>query len=211
MLAFDFLLQQGRWRQHYAADLRQPVTGLVGPSGSGKTTLLQALVGLRRPQQGWIEFQQQCWFDRERGIDVPSRQRQVGLVFQDNPLFPHLSVRQNLLYGYRLRTKQQRRFAPEAIIELLEIEQLLSRFPARLSGGERQRVGLGRAILASPQLLLLDEPLSGLDRPRRERILSFLCRIRDELQMPMILVSHDPEQIEQLTQHILTLTGGDQD
>lgn len=184
------------------------VTGILGASGAGKSTLLKVLAGLLKPQQGRIDFNGQCFFDSQTRTFMPSYQRHVGLVFQDGQLFPHLSVQQNLLYGYRHLKPAQRRFELAQIVSLLEIESLIDRRTTQLSGGEAQRVALGRALLYSPQLLLLDEPLSALDVRLKQQILPFFARIRDEIHMPMIYVTHQPAELEFLGAHVLYMQQG---
>ncbi|RYY79468.1 MAG: ATP-binding cassette domain-containing protein [Moraxellaceae bacterium] len=184
------------------------VVGILGASGAGKSTLLKVLAGLLKPQQGRIDFNGQSFFDSQTRTFMPSYQRHVGLVFQDGQLFPHLSVQQNLLYGYRHLKPAQRRFELAQIVALLEIEALIDRRTTELSGGEAQRVALGRALLYSPQLLLLDEPLSALDVRLKQQILPFFARIRDEIHMPMIYVTHQPAELEFLGAQILHMQHG---
>lgn len=190
------------------AKSQNQVTGILGASGAGKSTLLKVLAGLLKPQQGRINFDGQVFFDSQTRTFMPSYQRHVGLVFQDGQLFPHLSVQQNLLYGYRHLKPAQRRFELAQIIALLEIEPLINRRITQLSGGEAQRVALGRALLYSPRLLLLDEPLSALDARLKQQILPFFARIRDEIQIPMIYVTHQPQELEFLQADILHMAQG---
>jgi len=172
---------------------------LTGPSGTGKTTALNALAGLSRPSRLRLEVEGSVIVDTVNGFFPPAHRRRIGYVFQDQRLFPHLTVWQNLIYG--------RRFTPrppemEPIIRMLDLQALLGRFPSTLSGGEARRVAIGRALCADPRLLLLDEPFSGLDKGRRAALIPYLLRLRDETGLPMILVSHDPRDIEAI--------GGDQ-
>ncbi|WP_076878146.1 ATP-binding cassette domain-containing protein [Alkanindiges hydrocarboniclasticus] len=190
------------------AKSQNQVTGILGASGAGKSTLLKVLAGLLKPQQGRINFDGQVFFDNQTRTFMPSYQRHVGLVFQDGQLFPHLSVQQNLLYGYRHLKPAQRRFELAQIVELLEIGSLIERRVTQLSGGEAQRVALGRALLYSPRLLLLDEPLSALDTRLKQQILPFFARIRDEIQIPMIYVTHQPQELEFLQADILHMAQG---
>ncbi len=166
-----------------------PVTALFGPSGSGKTSLLDVIAGLRRPQSGLIQQGSNTLTDVSKSLFVPPRQRGIGYVPQDLALFPHMSVRQNLAYGQRQRAGG--RLSLEHVADTLEIQPLLARSIRQLSGGEQQRVALARALLASPDLLLLDEPLASLDLPLKQKILPYLARIRDEFRIPMIYVTHD--------------------
>ncbi len=184
------------------------VTAVFGPSGSGKTTLLNMVSGLMRPDVGEICVDDVVLFSSDKGVDLPPEQRRVGYVFQDDLLFPHLTVRQNLLFGYRLLSHGERRFELAAIVDLLGLSPLLERYSVHLSGGERQRVALGRAILASPRLLVLDEPLSSLDQGLKDRIIPYLRHIRSELHIPMLYVSHSVAEILQLTGQVIVLKNG---
>ena len=208
MLALDLELRRGTFVLQGRLTLEQPVSGLFGPSGCGKSTLLRAIAGLIRPQSGFIDLDGAPLFDARRGIDLPPHRRRVGLVFQDSQLFPHLSVERNLLYGFTLLPPADRRYAPARIGELLDSGPLLRRRPRHLSGGERQRVALGRSLLASPRLLLLDEPLAALDEGRKQQILPFLRRVRDELRLPMLYVSHAINEILYLTPHLAVMDHG---
>ena len=207
MLEVDIRLRRGEHEMAFKLDVDAPVSGVFGPSGSGKSTLLHCVSGLLRPDSGRMVLNGEALFDAAAGRYLPPHRRHVGLVFQDAQLFPHLSVRDNLLYGYRRLAPQQRRFELGPVAELLEIGELLERRPGQLSGGQKQRVALGRALLYSPQLLLLDEPLSALDERLKRQILPFLRRIRDLAQIPMLYVSHSLDEILYLTQ---TLTLVDQ-
>ncbi len=181
------------------------VTALFGPSGAGKTTLLHCIAGLLTPDDGVVELAGETLFDSSRGVNRPSERRGLGYVFQDMRLFPHLSVRGNLRYGYRGDTDTIRE---SDVVELLELGELLERRPDSLSGGEARRVALGRALLASPRLLLLDEPLAGLDGARRDVVLDLLNRIRVELALPMLFVGHSLPDILQLTTQVAVIDGG---
>ena len=208
MLALDLELHQGSFVLQGQLTLEQPVSGLFGPSGCGKSTLLRAIAGLARPQTGYIHLDGVPLFDARKRIDLPPHRRRVGLVFQDSQLFPHLSVDHNLRYGFKLLPPAQRQFTLARIIDLLDIGHLLQRRPRHLSGGERQRVALGRTLLASPRLLLLDEPLAALDEGRKQQILPFLRRVRDELRLPMLYVSHAINEILYLTPHLAVMEQG---
>lgn len=185
-----------------------PITGVLGASGSGKSTLLALIAGLLKPQQGFIKLNGQLLCDSKSNIWLPPHKRHIGLVFQDGQLLPHLTVRKNLLYGYNNIDVTQRRFQLDAIVELLEIGHLLERRPGNLSGGEKQRVALGRAVLYSPELLLLDEPLSALDERLKQQILPFFLRITAECKIPMVYVTHAFSELQFLTKHYLQVQDG---
>jgi molybdate transport system ATP-binding protein len=185
-----------------------PATAVFGPSGAGKTTLLNLVAGLLRPEQGRICLEQEVLFSSADRVDLAPEQRRIGYVFQDDLLFPHLTVRGNLRYGYERLGPGQRRFGFDRIVELLEIGPLLDRWPIHLSGGERQRVALGRALLASPRMLLLDEPLASLDQGLKSRIVPYLRHIRSDLGIPILYVSHSVAEILELTGQVIVLKQG---
>lgn len=185
-----------------------PVTAIFGPSGSGKTTLLNLVSGLDKPDMGDILLNDIPLYSSSQNINLPPEKRQIGYVFQDDQLFPHLTVNQNLLYGYNLKEPAQRRFQPQTITDLLELAPLLNRYPQNLSGGEKQRVALGRAILTSPQLLVMDEPLASLDQSLKDRIIPYLRNIRTHLNIPILYVSHSVAEILQLTGQVIILQKG---
>jgi len=184
------------------------VTGLFGPSGAGKSTLLNVLAGLIQPDSGRIVLDGACIFDSELKINVPIHQRHIGLIFQESRLFPHLTVHGNLTYGFNLLEKPQQQFSLEQIVALLEIGPLLKQRPHQLSGGEKQRVAMGRALLSSPRLLLLDEPLASLDKKLKNQILPFLKKVAEEINIPMIYISHSIEEIQQITQQLVFIDQG---
>ena len=188
---------------HLEAPL-EGVTALFGPSGSGKTTVLRAIAGLER-LNGRCALGRLVWQDNLHF--VPAHKRGIGYVFQEPSLFPHLSVRANLLYGNR-RARGEKAISFDAVVELLKIWKLLDRAPERLSGGERQRVSLGRALLSQPRLLLLDEPMSALDRGAKEEILPYFEALHAALKLPMILVSHDIAEVERLATHMALMSSG---
>jgi molybdate transport system ATP-binding protein len=192
-------------------DLHLPgrgVTALFGSSGSGKTTLLRCIAGLVHGCEGKLLVNGDCWQDDGRKIFLPPHRRPIGYVFQDANLFPHLDVRRNLEFGLNRVPAVERRVAWDQAIELLGIGHLLERMPVRLSGGERQRVGIARALLTSPRLLLLDEPLASLDTARKREILPYLERLHDELSIPVMYVSHSPDEVARLADHIVVLEKG---
>ncbi len=204
MIALDFSLRQGTFVLEVSERLEGGITALFGPSGSGKTTTLDAIAGLRRPAAGTIVVAGRALFDAARSVDLPPYQRHVGYVAQDPGLFPHMNVRRNVLYGRRPGQKLEL----AAVARMLEVEELLDRRIAELSGGERQRVALARALMSAPDLLLLDEPLAAVDVERRRRILPYLLRVRDELKVPVIYVSHDRAEVDQLADRVLILDNG---
>ncbi|HEX7970148.1 MAG TPA: molybdenum ABC transporter ATP-binding protein [Stellaceae bacterium] len=192
-----------------AARFSAPSAGIValfGRSGAGKTTLVNMLAGLTRPDRGRIAIGQEVLFSSEAGIDVPPERRRLGYVFQEGRLFPHYSVRGNLAYGRRRSAAHAVGF--DAVVALLGLETLLDRRPGDLSGGEKQRVAIGRALLAEPRLMLMDEPLASLDAPRKAEILPFIERLRDELRIPIVYVSHAMEEIVRLADTLVLVSEG---
>ncbi len=198
MLSLDLQLRRGGFERHVRIEDAARVIALSGHSGAGKTSVLHAIAGLVTPRSGHIEIDGRRLYDSARGIDVPAHCRRVGYVFQDARLFPHLDVRRNLQYGRHGRSNVQA-FGFDAVVALLGIEALLERRIANLSGGETQRIALGRALLSQPALLLLDEPLSMLDQARREELIPYLQRVRDETTLPLIYVSHSADEVKRLT------------
>lgn len=203
-ITLDFELRQGPFTLAIHQRIESDALALVGPSGAGKTSALESIAGLRTPTAGEIAIGDRVLFASARGIDVPARQRHVGYVPQDALLFPHMDVRRNIVYGARRGS----RLPLDRVLEVLEIAPLVDRRIDRLSGGERQRVALARALMASPSLLLLDEPLAALDPSLRWRIVPYLQRIRDELRLPMICASHDPELVRAVADTALELADG---
>lgn len=188
-----------------------PTDGIVtffGRSGAGKTTLINMVAGLLRPDEGRIAINGTVVFDSSAGIDLPPERRRLGYVFQEARLFPHLSVRGNLTYGYRRAPRGDRRIDFDQVVPLLGLETLLARRPHDLSGGEKQRVALGRALLANPRLLLMDEPLAALDQARKEEVLPFIERLRDELAIPILYVSHSMPELVRLADTMVLVSDG---
>ena len=208
MLKCDFLYQQGDFSLNVELEMQQQLLGIVGASGSGKSTLLKNIVGLLKPQQGCIQLNEQLLLDTRQHIHIPMYQRKIALIFQQALLFPHMNVQQNLRYAEKLIDKSERKFQFNDIVELLDLTALIQRKAHQLSGGEAQRVSIGRALLSSPHLLLLDEPLTGLDRSLKQQILPFFKRIKEELDLPMIYVTHHPEELEYLEAETLQLSQG---
>jgi molybdate transport system ATP-binding protein len=208
MLAVNINLQRGAFRLDAVFTAPVPgVSALFGRSGCGKTTLVNLLAGLIRHGQGRIALGEDVWFDSSLGIHVAAEHRRVGYVFQDARLFPHYSVRGNLLYGAP-RAIRAGSSAFDELVGLLGLAPLLERRPTALSGGERQRVALGRALLAQPRLLLLDEPLASLDASRRDEVLPYLARLRDHYSIPMVYVSHQFDEVLRLATHLVVMDHG---
>lgn len=178
-----------------------------GPSGSGKTTLVNMISGLITPHSGMIRINGATVFDSDKKINIPVHKRRIGYVFQDGRLFPHLNVRSNLVYG-KWFTRQDSAIEFETVVKFLGLESLLSRGTAQLSGGERQRVAIGRALLSAPELLLMDEPLASLDQARKNDILPYIERLRDEIKIPIVYVSHNAQEIHRLADEFLMLKDG---
>lgn len=204
MLALDLRVEQGSFTLDVSTRIDARASALIGPSGAGKTTLLEAIAGLRRPARGEIMIGDRLLYSSRARIDLPPHDRHVGYVPQDVALFPHMNVRRNLLYG----AARGRALPLDRIAGMLEIERLIDRGVRDLSGGERQRVALARALLSAPDLLLMDEPLAAVDVPLRRRIVPYLRRVRDELGVPLIYVSHDVEEAAALADWIVELERG---
>jgi molybdate transport system ATP-binding protein len=199
-------------RKHFELDaslqLSQRVTAIYGPSGAGKSTLLSIIAGITQPDSGRIVIDGECLFDSEMRINKPIHQRKIGLVFQDGRLFPHLTVEHNLSYALNFTPVENQQFQLKQIVALLEIGHLLKQRPHQLSGGEKQRVALGRALLSSPRLLMLDEPLASLDGRLKSQILPFLKLVANEINIPMIYISHSKEEIMQITNNLIDIQLG---
>jgi molybdate transport system ATP-binding protein len=185
-----------------------PVTVLFGPSGAGKTTLLRCLAGLEKPGEGFIRYGDETWFDAGRSLCLPPQPRRLGYLFQDYALFPHLSVEANVSYGLRSMSKPERLARVAEVLERLGIEELRSRHPGQISGGERQRVALARAVAPRPRLLLLDEPLSALDAPTREKLRVELRKQLLQLDIPAIVVTHDRTEALALADLLVVMAEG---
>lgn len=204
----DLHHSQGDFRLDARFQSEGRLTALFGPSGSGKTTLVNIIGGLIRPSKGRVSVKGRALVDTQQKIFVPRHRRRIGYVFQEARLFPHLNVRQNLLFGRWFTPRREQVADFDAIVELLGIGHLLNRWPSTLSGGERQRVAIGRALLSDPHLLLLDEPLASLDEERKAEIYPYIERLRDEGNVPMVLVSHSVPEIARLATAIVVLNNG---
>ena len=208
MLRVDVTKQLGEFSIEASFASEGRVTGLFGASGAGKTSLINMIAGLLRPDRGNIAIDGEALDDTTANLHIPAHRRRIGYVFQDARLFPHLDVRGNLDYGRRMNRLPDDPAQHKRIADLLDIGNLRDRRPGQLSGGERQRVALGRALLAQPRLLLLDEPLGSLDEERKLEILPYLVRLRDEANVPMVYVSHDASEMRQLATNVVMLKSG---
>ena len=186
------------------------VTAIFGPSGSGKTTILDCIAGLGAPDEGEIHLHNRPLFSSTQGLNLRPDKRRIGYMFQENLLFPHYRVRENILYGFKLTPQDRRRIQPEQLVELLELGPLMERRPSSLSTGERQRVGLARALATSPELLLMDEPLASLDLGLRGRILRYLKDLHRELNIPIVYVSHSISEVMTIADRALVISHGKQ-
>ena len=208
-LSAQFDVQYPKFQLKIALDLPlNGITAVFGPSGCGKTTFLRCLAGLERSPNGVLRLGNAIWQDEAQAMFLPISQRSVGYVFQEPRLFPHLSVRANLEYGLKRTAEDKRKLSCEKIVEILDLQNLLDRRPHGLSGGEQQRVAIGRALLTSPELLLMDEPLSSLDVKRKREILPFIQRLDAELHIPIIYVSHSIQEVLQLATTLVMLKDG---
>ena len=187
---------------------RAGIAALFGPSGAGKTSIVNAVAGLLHPAEGRIVIGGRVVLDTKAGVFVPARERRAGYVFQDSRLFPHMNVEDNLRFGWRRAPARMDEHEIEHVVEMLGLTHLLERDPKTLSGGEKGRVALGRALLSSPDILLLDEPLAALDAARRAEILPYLERLRDETKLPMLYVSHNVDEVARLADEIVVLRDG---
>jgi len=198
----------GGFQLDVAFSLTENRCGIFGPSGSGKSTLMHLLAGLLEPDEGRIELAGQTLFDSARNINVPPEQRRIGVVFQHAHLFPHMNVRRNLLYGWKRTPAEERRINPEALARVLQIDHLLERGVNSLSGGERQRVALGRSVLACPRLILMDEPLNGLDEELKYQIIPYLKKVFSEFAVPLLFISHSLQEMRLMAAEVLVFEAG---
>ncbi len=208
MIDIDIEQQLGTFHLTVCFSADAPIVGLFGRSGSGKTSVINAIAGIARPRRGQIRVNDTVLFAAAQRINLPPEKRRVGYVFQDALLFPHMDVQSNLLYGQRLRPPKDRFIDQGRVIELLGLGALLHRKPKTLSGGEKQRVAIGRALLAQPRILLMDEPLAALDIPRKTEILDYIERLRDEVDIPIVYVSHSVTEITRLADTVVVLADG---
>jgi molybdate transport system ATP-binding protein len=184
------------------------ITALYGPSGAGKSSIVQMVAGLRQPDLGYIRLNNVCLFSSQDRVNLPPEKRRIGYVFQDSRLLPHYSVVSNLNYGRKLVPEADRFIEFDSVVNLLGIEHLLQRRPHDLSGGEKQRVAIGRALLLSPSVLLMDEPLTSLDPARKRELLPFIRKICDQFQLPILYVSHSPAEIREISDSVVVLREG---
>jgi molybdate transport system ATP-binding protein len=208
MIRVDVALKRGAFNLDIAFENDAGITALFGRSGSGKSMTIDLIAGLARPDRGSIVLDGRTLVDTKASIFVPTYRRRVGLVFQDAQLFPHLNVRKNLLFGRWFAPKTARTVPFEPVVETLGLGHLLERKPAHLSGGEKQRVAMGRALLASPAILLMDEPLASLDTERKLEILPLIESLRDDMRIPIVYVSHGIEEVARLASRVVLLDNG---
>lgn len=208
MVDVDIEQRRGEFALAVRFAVDAPIVGLFGASGAGKTSVVNAIAGIGKPDRGSISVNGTVLFDSARGIDVPPERRRIGYVFQDALLFPHLDVQRNLLYGQRLCPAVDRFIEPARIVALLGLDRLLRRATTTLSGGERQRVAIGRALLAQPRILLMDEPLVALDAARKDEILDYIERLRDDVRIPIVYVTHSRNEIARLADAVVVLAHG---
>ena len=208
MLAIDVEKQLGEFHLAVKLQTKGRTTALFGPSGAGKTTVVNLVAGLMAPDRGSIVLGDKALFDAVTRVNIPPHRRHIGYVFQEGRLFPHLTVRRNLDYGRFMNRLTRDGNEERQIIDLLDIGHLLNRRPGTLSGGERQRVAIGRALLTRPQLLLLDEPLASLDAQRKREIFPYLVRLRDDVGVPMIYVSHQADEVKQIANEVVRIEAG---
>lgn len=208
LLEVDVQKKIGHFSMAATFNLSEKRCGIFGTSGSGKSTLMHILAGLLEPDHGKIVLNGTTLFDQQKGINLPPQKRRIGVVFQHAHLFPHLNVKRNLLYGWQRTAPQHRGISLEAIVNVLHLSPLMQRSPNSLSGGERQRVALGRTILANPRLLLMDEPLTGLDLELKFQIIPYLRTALDTFNIPLLFISHSMQEIRMMTNEVLVFANG---
>ena len=184
------------------------ITGVYGESGSGKTTLARTIAGLEQSSVGLVRFRETIWQDTKQKLFIPTHERQVGFVFQDSILFPHLSVQDNLLFGYERRSSSVDALNIDHVIELFDLTNLLNRDPASLSGGETQRTVIAQAALGQPQLLIMDEPMTGLDHRRRKSAVLYIEKLHEIIDIPILYITHSIRELDRLASHLVVLEHG---
>lgn len=200
--------KKGNFFLDIRVDFKEGITGVFGPSGAGKTSLMHLLSGLEQPDEGYVKIDDTYVVDRSTKIWEPARNRKIGYVFQEGRLFPHMTVRKNLLFATKYIPKGEQVIEFDELVNLLEVKDLLEKHPKQLSGGEKQRVAIGRALLSAPKLLLMDEPFSSLDVKLRRQIIPYLIKINRNFNIPMLVVSHDLPDLLNLTRELLLLKNG---
>ncbi len=208
MIDVDVTKRFSGFTAHFSFSVASGRCGVFGPSGSGKTTLMYMLAGLLAPDSGKIVLNGNVLFDHLKRVNVAPEQRRIGIVFQHARLFPHMNVKQNLLFGRKRLPARERVIEPEQLVDILRLDSLLKRSVGSLSGGERQRVALARTILASPRLILLDEPLSGLDGSLKYQIIPYLQQVFSRFSIPFLFISHSPEEMRLMTEQVIIVAGG---
>ncbi len=208
-LELSFTCQRKNFQLNLDCTIKASITGLFGKSGSGKSMSLETIAGIQKPNSGKIVFNNRILFDSESNINIPPQKRRIAIIFQDLRLFNHLGVKANLEYGMRFVPGNLRKIEFNDVIKLLELDKFLDRSPVSLSGGEKQRVAIGRALLCSPELLLLDEPFSSIDNDMRQAILPYLKTIQSTFHIPMLIVSHHLPDLHMLTKDILLIENGE--
>jgi molybdate transport system ATP-binding protein len=204
----DIALRLGDMKFHFDAEIDNGITGIFGPSGAGKTTLMKILAGIETAESGRLVFNGEVLIDAKKKLHIPPHRRNMGVVFQEHYLFNHLTVEKNLRYSEPYIKRRTKNIDFESVVRLLNLEGLLSKMPAELSGGERQRTAIGRALLSQPAMLLMDEPFSNLDRDRRKQIISYLLEVNFRFEIPLLIISHDLEDILKLTKSFLIVDEG---
>lgn len=205
-IEFNLQLQRDNFTLDLFGKFFRETIGIYGPSGAGKTTLFNLINGSLKPDSGYITIDGRTVVDTDQGIFIPAHKRNIGVVFQDKLLFPHLTVKENLLFGVKYSVR--RRFQLEKVADILNLTSLINKYPAMLSGGESQRVAIGRALMTSPELLLMDEPFNAVDYTLRDTILTYLKRILDEYKIPALIISHDLSDLKVLTETIYRIENG---
>ena len=208
-IRFRFKLERGNFRFEAVHEIPGTgVTALFGRSGSGKTTLLRCIAGIERVTEGFFQVNGECWQDTRKGLFVVPHKRALGYVFQDGCLFPHMQVRANLLYGYRRTPQSHRHVKLAEIADILGLSSLMDRYPDTLSGGEKQRVGMGRALMNSPRLLLMDEPMAGLDQARKREVMPYLENLHAKFKIPILYVTHDTSELIRIADWLVIMENG---